>query len=80
MSNKLRSVVIGIVTAVWAMNFTAPIFVKDYEPSPELNVAFMAIIGVLTASYRMDKQQHEPPPKQEDTSASSPPEKEQPNA
>ena len=59
MTNKLRSVVIGIVTAVWAMNFTAPIFVSDYEPSPELNVAFMAIIGILTASYRMDKQQHE---------------------
>lgn len=59
MTNKLRSVVIGIVTAVWAINFTAPIFVQDYEPSPELNVAFMAIIGVLTASYRMDKQQHD---------------------
>jgi hypothetical protein len=40
---------------VWAMNFTAPIFVKDYKPSPELNVAFMAIIGILTASYKMEK-------------------------
>lgn len=47
--------VISIVTAVWAINFTAPVFVKDYAPSPELNVAFMAIIGVLTASYRLDK-------------------------
>jgi hypothetical protein len=63
MNNKLRSVIIGVVTAVWAMNFTAPIFVHDYKPSPELNVAFMAIIGVLTASYRMDKQQHEAPEK-----------------
>lgn len=60
MSNKLRSVVIGVVTAVWALNFTAPIVVKDYAPSPELNVAFMAIIGVLTASYKMDKQNQEP--------------------
>ncbi len=69
MGNKLRSVVIGIVTAVWAANFTAPIFVKDYTPSPELNVAFMAIIGVLTASYKMDKQQNQPNQEQ----ASQPP-------
>lgn len=57
MGNKIRTVVIAVVTAVWAMNFTAPIFVKDYEPSPELNVAFMAIIGILTASYKLEKNQ-----------------------
>lgn len=65
MNNSIRTVVITIVTAVWAINFTAPIFVTDYKPSPELNVAFMAIIGVLTASYRMeknDKNQQQPPP------------------
>ena len=55
MNNSIRTVVIIIVTAVWAVNFTAPVFVKDYAPSPELNVAFMAIIGVLTASYKMDR-------------------------
>jgi hypothetical protein len=55
MTNGIRTIVISIVTAVWAINFTAPIFVKDYTPSPELNVAFMAIIGVLTASYKLDK-------------------------
>lgn len=41
-----------IVTVVWALNFTAPIFVKDYKPAAELNVAFMAILGVLTSSYK----------------------------
>ncbi len=56
MGNRLRGAVIGIVTLVWAMNFTAPIFVNEYKPSPELNVAFMAIIGLLTASQRLDKQ------------------------
>ena len=61
MTNGVRTVVIAIVTAVWAINFTAPVFVKDYKPSPELNVAFMAIIGVLTASYKLDKKD-EPPP------------------
>lgn len=55
MNNTVRTVVIMIVASVWAINFTAPIFVSDYKPSPELNVAFMAIIGVLTASYKMEK-------------------------
>jgi hypothetical protein len=32
------------------VNFCAPIFVKDYAPTPELNVAFMAVLGVLLAT------------------------------
>lgn len=55
MNNTVRTVVIMIVASVWAINFTAPIFVVDYKPSPELNVAFMAIIGILTASYKLEK-------------------------
>jgi hypothetical protein len=51
-SNRTRTLLIAIVTCVWALNFTAPIFVKDYKPAPELNVAFMAILGILTSSYR----------------------------
>lgn len=62
MNNTVRTVVIMIVAAVWAINFTAPVFVTDYKPSPELNVAFMAIIGVLTASYKMEKKENESPP------------------
>lgn len=67
MNNVVRTVVIMIVASVWAVNFTAPIFVSDYKPSPELNVAFMAIIGVLTASYKMDKNSSDPkdPPKKD---------------
>jgi hypothetical protein len=34
------------------VNFIAPVFVQDYKPAAELNVAFMAILGVLTASYK----------------------------
>lgn len=65
MNNTVRTVVIMIVASVWAINFTAPIFISDYKPSPELNVAFMAIIGVLTASYKMEKNSSDPkdPPK-----------------
>lgn len=52
MSNRARTLLISIVTAVWALNFTAPIIVHDYKPAPELNVAFMAILGLLTGSYK----------------------------
>ena len=51
MSNGLRSVIIAVVTAVWAANFTAPVFVSSYDPKPEVNIVFLAIIGALTASY-----------------------------
>lgn len=54
MSNTVRTVLVIIVTVVWAINFTAPIFSPNFKPSPELNVAFMAILGVLTASYRKE--------------------------
>lgn len=60
MPNSLRTVVIVIVALVWAVNFTAPIFVKDYTPTPELNVAFMAIMGVLTASYNRNERGSRP--------------------
>jgi hypothetical protein len=74
MNNTVRTVVIMIVASVWAVNFTAPIFVSNYKPSPELNVAFMAIIGVLTASYKMDKSSsNNEPPQSPPQSPPSPP-------
>lgn len=51
MGDRVRTAVIMVVCLVWAANFIAPLFVKDYQPSPELNVAFMAVIGFVTASY-----------------------------
>lgn len=54
MTNRVRTLLILIVSAVWALNFTAPIFIKDFQPAPELNVAFMAILGVLTSTYKRD--------------------------
>lgn len=47
----MRTVLIGVVAFVWAANFTAPIFVKGYEPPEGVHVAFMAIVGILTAGY-----------------------------
>lgn len=52
MSDKLRSVVILIVVIVWALNVTVPIFVKDYESIPELNAAFMGMIGLIIAGRK----------------------------
>lgn len=44
-----------MVSAVWAANFTTPIFVHTYKPPTELNVAFMAVVGIVTASYKRGK-------------------------
>lgn len=52
MSDRVRTVIILIVTIVWAVNFIVPIFNKTYQPSPELNLAFMGTVGALVASYR----------------------------
>jgi len=50
MPDRLSNAIIILVAVVWAANFIAPIFMSGFEPKPELNVAFMAILGVLTAS------------------------------
>lgn len=55
MGNRLRTAVIVLVSVVWAINFTAPVFIVGYKPAPELNVAFMAIIGILTSTYKKDE-------------------------
>lgn len=51
MSNSVRTALIGVVAVVWAANFTAPIFVSGYTPAEGVHVAFMAIVGILTAGY-----------------------------
>ena len=51
MPNRLKVAITVLVAVVWALNFSAPVFVKDYKPIPELNLAFMAILGVITASW-----------------------------
>ena len=50
MGNRLRTGLVLTVTLVWAANAVAPIFVKGYEPPAELNVAFMAVLGILTGA------------------------------
>lgn len=47
--DRTRTVIIGVVTAVWAINFLAGLVVKGYEPSESINGIFMAIVGGLFA-------------------------------
>lgn len=64
MPNGLRVAIIAVVTMVWAVAFTAPIFVKGYVAPPEIHIALMAVIGVILALGRPDPPDSEdnPPP------------------
>lgn len=46
---KLKNGIIIVVTAVWATNFGAGLFIKDYESDPAVQVAFLTIVGGLFA-------------------------------
>lgn len=49
LSDRTRTVVIGVVTSVWATNFLAGIVIDSYKPSESINGIFMAIVGGLFA-------------------------------
>jgi hypothetical protein len=48
-SDRTRTVIIGVVTFVWATNFMAGLVIEDYKPSESINGIFMAIVGGLFA-------------------------------
>lgn len=52
MSDRLRASLIVVITLVWAVNLTAPVLIRDYDPPESIHVVFMAIVGVLTAAPR----------------------------
>lgn len=52
MNNKLRTALITVITLVWAANFTVALFKPAYKPPAEVNLPFMAVVGVLTATYQ----------------------------
>lgn len=52
LNNTARTALIFLISAVWAVNFTAPIFVKGYKPPAEVNVVFMGVVGALVAGYK----------------------------
>lgn len=48
-SDRTRTVIIAVVTFVWATNFLAGLVISDYKPSESINGIFMAIVGGLFA-------------------------------
>lgn len=66
LTNRVRTALITVITLVWAANFLAPIFKADYQPPAEINLAFMGVVGILTATYDKSKDkvpEPEPPVK-----------------
>lgn len=51
MNSRIRTALVVMVSLVWSVNFTVPIFNNDYKPPEGVNVAFMAIVGYLTTGY-----------------------------
>lgn len=52
MNNKVRTALITLISVVWAANFLTPIFEHNYKPPAEINMAFMGVVGYLTATYQ----------------------------
>lgn len=46
---RTRTVIIAVVTTIWAVNFFAGILIDNYKPSESINGIFMAIVGGLFA-------------------------------
>lgn len=47
MSNRLRTYIVIVVTAVWALNFGATLAIPNYQASPEINSIFMTVMGTV---------------------------------
>lgn len=59
MSQRLKDIIISLVAVVWSINVTAPMFIKDFKSSAEVNAAFMAIVGVYFTTRNNDKKKDE---------------------
>lgn len=54
-SDRTRTIIIFVVTAVWAVNFLTGVVVHDYKPSESINGIFMGIVGGLFALSARNK-------------------------
>jgi hypothetical protein len=62
-NNKIRTALIVLISLVWSSSFVATIFEHGYKPPPEINMAFMGVVGMLTATYQKDSRK---PPKDDE--------------
>lgn len=60
LNNRVRFVLIGIVTFVWCFNFFAAAFDPHYHSSAEVDAPFMAVVGYLLAGIKNEKDDDEP--------------------
>jgi UDP-N-acetylglucosamine:LPS N-acetylglucosamine transferase len=51
----LATVIIVLVTVVWAVNFAAQFIVAEYKPDVAINGIFMAVVGGALALSRGSK-------------------------
>lgn len=58
MSDKTATVVIGVVTTIWAVNIVLGMLqLNDYAPSESINGIFMAIVG---GAFALRARNHKP--------------------
>ena len=48
--NKTRTILVGIVTSAWVVNFSASFISEDYKPSEAVNGVFMLVVGAIFAA------------------------------
>ena len=73
MSDRTRTVIIAVVTVVWAVNFGAGLVVDGYEPDQAINGIFMAVVGGLFAlGARGNNEPPQPPDAGADEGAGPP--------
>lgn len=67
--DRARTAVILVITAVWALNFAAGVFVSTYKAPPEINSIFMGTVGALLATAPIGSRRREDrdrPPEERD--------------
>jgi hypothetical protein len=52
MGNRMRKLIISMISVLWVLNFSAPFFIKTYQPSPAIDTIFMGTVGVLAATTK----------------------------
>lgn len=58
-SERVRNIIIAVVTTVWAINFAAGLIVADYTPDPTIHAVFMSIVGGLLAIGVRNESRHD---------------------
>lgn len=59
LSPKTTTLVVGLVSAIWAVNFLAGVILPNYEADQAINGIFMAIVGGTLALGRTRKDDDE---------------------